>query len=354
MFIVQRLYIKDFIKIMLLISIGLSVIFSLLDLASKMDEFMPGKTSAAVLALYTFLNTPKFFIYLLPMSVLVCSLYTFSQAFRRGEITAIKTAGGRLRRLYLPFIMTGFLLSLLAFATSEFIVPDFSKRSADIRNILTAKTGSFTFSEGGLWLKSKDGSIVKIDLYNVEENAAKGLDIFVFGKDFLKEKLTAEKASWNGNTWVLENINRYEIETGRIEKIKTMDYSGLESPDIFSEDLKKPDEMGISELYRYVKRLKNAGFINSKLIVDLNSKISFPLINIFMMLIGISLSSGHRLGGGLFSAGLGLLISLAYWFGYTFMLSLGYSGLIHPAISAWIIPFIFGALAVRLFMKIPE
>lgn len=345
---------KDFIKLLLLISIGLSLIFSLLDLAGKMDDFMPGKTSVAVLVSYTFFNIPKFFIYLLPMSVLICSLFTFSQAFRRGEITAIKTAGGRLRKLYTPFVIAGFLLSLLAFITGEFIVPDFSKRTANIRNTLTTKSSSSTFSEGGLWLKSKDGSPVKIDLYIVEKNIATGIDIFVFGKDFLQERITAEKASWNGETWILEKVTRYEIETGNIEKVKTMDYPGLESPDIFSEDIKKPNEMGIGELYRYVQRLKNAGFNNLKLIVDLNSKITFPLINIFMMLIGISLSSGRRLGGGLFSAGLGLMVSLAYWFGYTFMLSLGYSGIIHPALSAWIIPFIFGALAVHLFIKIPE
>lgn len=345
---------KDFFKLLLLLSIGLSVIFSLLDLAGKMDEFVPGKTSAAVLVSYTFFNMPKFFIYLLPMSVLICSLFTFSQAFRRGEIIVIKTAGGRLRKLYMPFVVAGFLLSFFAFITGEFIVPDFSKRTANIRNTLTTKKSSSAFSEGVLWLKSKDGSPVKIDLYIVEKNIAKGIDIFVFGEDFLKEKITARNASWNGETWILENVTSYEFETGRIKKVKTMDYPGLESPDIFSEDIKKPEAMGISELYRYVQRLKNAGFNNLKLIVDLNSKITFPLINVFMMLIGISLSSGRRLGGGLFSAGLGLLVSLAYWFGYTFMLSLGYSGIIHPALSAWIIPLIFGALAVHLFMRIPE
>jgi len=88
--------------------------------------------------------------------------------------------------------------------------------------------------------------------------------------------------------------------------------------------------------------------------VDLNSKISFPLINIFMMMLGISLSAREKLGGGLFSAGLGLLISLFYWFGYTFMLSMGYAGIIPPSVSAWTIPVVFAVFAVYLFVKIPE
>jgi lipopolysaccharide export system permease protein len=100
--------------------------------------------------------------------------------------------------------------------------------------------------------------------------------------------------------------------------------------------------------------LKNAGFNNLKLIVDLNSKISFPLINIFMMILGISLSSRSKHGGGLVTAGLGLLISLFYWLGYTFSLSIGYAGMLPPVLAAWTVPFLFGSLAVYLFLKTPE
>jgi lipopolysaccharide export system permease protein len=133
-----------------------------------------------------------------------------------------------------------------------------------------------------------------------------------------------------------------------------MNYPDLESPDLFTREIKGTDEMGIAELYMYMQRLKNAGFRNVKLAVDINSKISFPLINIFMMMLGLSLSSMGKIGGGLFSASLGLLISLFYWFSYTFSLSMGYSGVIPPFLSAWMIPLLFSALSVYLFVKIPE
>ena len=71
-------------------------------------------------------------------------------------------------------------------------------------------------------------------------------------------------------------------------------------------------------------------------------------------MLGIALSSRSKKGGGLFTAGLGLLISLIYWLGYTFSLSIGYAGIIPPVLAAWSIPFIFGTLAVYLFMKTPE
>ena len=134
----------------------------------------------------------------------------------------------------------------------------------------------------------------------------------------------------------------YDIDTGEIKQIKSMEYAGLESPELFTNQLKTSEEMGIYELYNYMQRLKNAGFSNLKLVIDLNSRISFPLINIFMMMLGIALSTRGKIGGGLVTAGLGLLISLFYWLGYTFFLSIGYAGFIPPVLAAWIVPFLFG------------
>jgi lipopolysaccharide export system permease protein len=352
--IIQRLYLKDFFRLLVLITFGLSLIFSLIDMIGKTDSFISTKASSLSLVLYAMLNMPRFLLYLLPVSILTCSLFTFSQAFRRQEIAAIKAAGGRLKTLFYPFIATGILLSILAFATNEVIVPDFSRKAADVQYSLEGKEKKSAFSGGTIWLKNNDGSPVRIDLYVAEKKLARGLSIFISGKDYLKEQIIAQEAFWNGTTWILNDVRIYDIETGEIRKIKSMEYAGLESPELFTNQLKTSDEMGIYELYQYMKRLKNAGFSNLKLVIDLNSRISFPLINIFMMMLGIALSTRGKIGGGLVTAGLGLLISLFYWMGYTLSLSIGYAGFIPPVLAAWTVPFLFGALSVYLFMKTPE
>jgi lipopolysaccharide export LptBFGC system permease protein LptF len=60
------------------------------------------------------------------------------------------------------------------------------------------------------------------------------------------------------------------------------------------------------------------------------------------------------IGGGLFAAGLGILISFVYWLLYTLMLSMGYARIIPPVIATWIIPAVSGVIAFYLFRKIPE
>jgi lipopolysaccharide export system permease protein len=366
MLILQRHYLKEFLKLLFLIGTGLALLFSILDLIEKIDDFMPNRPSLENLLLYAFFNFPKYLLYLVPAAVLICSLFIFSQASRNREFVVIKSAGGRLKSLFYPFIISGILVSIFAFIVGEIVVPDFSRRSTELKNTLTKKDKKIIFKEGSLWLRAADGSPVRIELYIPEKRLAKGVSIFVFEKDLLRERIAAEEAKWeevpgdplrrkgSKGIWKLKNVIVYDIESGKIDRISEKVFLYLESPDFFSKEIKTPAEMGIGELYRYTEKLKKSGFRNTKLIVDLHSKISYPLINLFMILLGISLSMNSKIGGGLFAAGLGLLISTVYWFTYTLMLSMGYAGVVSPIIAAWIVPIIFGIAAIYLFRKIPE
>ncbi len=356
---IQRYYLKEFLKLMCLISIGLALIFSIFDLIDKIDEFIPGSPSLKNLLLYTIFNLPKYLLYLLPAGMLTCSLFIFSQASRNKELVAIKASGGKLKSIFYPFVVTGILITIFAFITGELIVPEFSRRANELKNVIKNKEKKFIFKDGTLWLRAKDGSPVRIELYIPEMKLAKGVSIFVFNKDILRERIEAEEAKWEDNPistglWRLKNAIVYDIGNKKISTFSELDYPYLESPDFFSEGIKKPDEMGIVELYRYIERLKKAGFRNTKLIVDMNSKVSYPLINLFMLFLGISLSLKTRFAGNLFTAGFGLFISILYWLIYTFTLSMGYAGLVPPAFAAWIVPVSFGIITGFLFKNIKE
>lgn len=357
----QKYYLKEFFKLLSLIGTGLALVFSVLDLIDKVDEFMPYRPSLKSLLLYTSYNFPKYLLYLLPAAMLICSLFVFSQASRNKEFVAIKATGGRLKTLFYPFIMSGIVVSVIAFIMGEIVVPDFSRRSIELRNILRKEDRKITFKEGTLWLRATDGSPVRIELYIPERKIAKGVSIFISENEYLKERIEAERARWiksesqsSKGIWRLKKVTIYDIRSKKVHNLSELDFPYLESPDFFSEGIKKPEEMGIGELYRYTKRLKKAGFRNEKLIVDLNKKVSFPLVNLFMVLLGISLSLRSKVGGGLFAAGLGLLISSIYWVTYTLMLSMGYAGVLPPVIAPWLTPIIFGMITLYLYIKIEE
>lgn len=364
--ILQRLYIREFFAALTIIGFGLSIIFSLVNLIDKLDDFMKCNPSVEDLLLYAVLNIPKNLFYLLPMATLICSLFVLANAVKKNEIVAIKASGGRIRLLLMPFILTGFILSAFSFFLGEVIVPVTIGRAEELKITIASSKLQNTSStlkaqpyqrlsliEGTLWLKDKEGSIIRIGIYSYDATSANDIRIFLFDKGVLSEQLEAEKASWDGKTWKLLNVRRYLFKSGNIENIKEIPYPNLEPPKYFMERLKKTEEMRIGELLRYIKRLKHSGYSNPKLIVDFNSRISYPLVNLFMLILGVSLPLKSKNITGLIASGIGLAVSLIYWGGYILSLSLGNAGILPPFLSPWLMPILFGLLSINLFRKIP-
>ena len=359
MLIIQKHYLKEFFKVLTLIAAGLALIFSLLDLIDKIDDFLPYKPSIKSLMFYVVFNFPRYLLYLFPMAILLCSLFVISQAKRSEEITAIKAAGGRLRTLFMPFLYSGIILSLFGFILGETVVPEFSKRAIELKSSIMKKDKKFSFKEGTMWLRATDGSIVKIGLYMPEEKISRGIIIFKAGSGRIRERIEAEEARWidvkgSDGKWVLENVTVYNMEQSSIKSHKSLEYPFIGPPSVFAEEIQKPEDMGIKELYRHTKRLEEAGFKNLKLLVDLNSKISYPVVNFFMVLLGISLPMRGKAGGGFATTAIGIFISLIYWVSHAMSLSMGYAGILPPIIAAWFVPLVFAVIAVKFFRKIHE
>jgi len=368
MLIVQRLYIRDFLKVLLVLSVGVGLAFSCLELIDKIEDFMPHRPSPLQLAWYVLLAVPKYIHYLLPMAVLLSSLFVFSQAVGRKEIVAIKSSGGKLRTLLLPFVGLGVVITVCAFGLSEFVVPPAAKAGRSLKTLLAKKGKDVVFKEGSLYMRSRDGSIVRVGLYLPDQNVSKDITIFTFDLFRLKERIDARSASWEGHTWQLKDVTVTDIATGRLTTMASREYKGIESPKIFQEGLWKIEEATLSELLNYHRRLQEAGFRNTKFTVDISGRLSYPLVNLFMLLLGMSLATGDALqnflasrlrlgaqtGNTLVAAGVGLLISVAYWFSYTFFLTLGYTGAIPPPIAPWVVPACFGGMTAFLYSTIPE
>ena len=371
MILIQKMYIREFLKTLCVLTLGLALIFSIIGLTDKAEEFIPHKPAAQLLILYALYSLPKFIQYMLPMAVLLSSLFIFSQAIHRREIIVIKAAGGKMQSLLRPFIALGIILTIIGFLLGEVLVPYSAKTMRAISNQITKKEKNIMFKEGTLYMRSRDGSVVRIGLYLPDSDSYRSVTIFRLAKEGLLERIDAESATWDVDHWKLHSVNITSIVSGKTTFIQEMTYDGIESPATFQEGVWKVEEMSLMELIAFKNRLQEAGFRNIRLLTDISSRAAYPIINFFMLLLGISLSIGgdQRLlqqlfqfrilqnvksHAGVVSAGIGLLISLAYWLGYSFFLSLGYPGTLPPVLAPWIIPVIFSGISAYLFLNIPE
>ncbi|MCK5511355.1 MAG: LptF/LptG family permease [Thermodesulfovibrionia bacterium] len=353
--ILSRYFLKEFFKYFFLILIGMTVILLVAEFFDKMDEFYTNKSSIYLVFQYLLLQAPKSLLLVTPVASLLSILFTVGIASKWKETVAIRAAGGSLKKLFSSFLLLGIVISVSVLIFSETLAPLATRKAAWIRNIkILKKSPKITYREGALWLKGLDGSLIRIRDFVENKNKVLKISIFILSPSFeIQKRIEAEEAEWIDNRWKLKNATVFDFNNDT-KRHKALIYTGLEEPNIFREEMRKPGEMNFSELYAYYKRLENAGFKNLKYIVELYGKLAYPTVNFVMILFGVALALNARLGGGLRAAGLGLVVIIGYWLVLSISLSLGNTGTVSPALAPWIGPVVFGITGGYMFVRIKE
>jgi len=350
----RRYFLKQFIAYFCVVTAGLSIFFAVIHLIDRLDELMPFGPGWRELVVFTFLAVPRYFLYLLPMSVLVCIILTFAIASKRGEVTAYKAVGGDIRGLLIYFAAVGLLVSVLHFVTGEYVVPETARRLNDLEYRIRQKRQRLRLKQGDIWIRGKGGRILHARTYIPAENVLSRVMLVIIMDGRPRAVISAKEAKWNGERWIFRSLRKYDFLNNRVTELDEMAVDGLSDPDVFSRGISTPDEMGILELVDYRNRLEESGFRNTKLDVDIFGRLTYPVTCFFMMLVGMSIALLGNLRSGVLGAGVGVLVSLFYWLLYTFMLSLGYAGVVPPAVSAGAVPLLFTAAGIALTYRVPR
>jgi lipopolysaccharide export system permease protein len=109
--------------------------------------------------------------------------------------------------------------------------------------------------------------------------------------------------------------------------------------------------MNIRELKKYILTLRKRGDPVKGELVELYSKISFPLAIFIIALIGAPLALGIGRGGFFLNFGISIAIAFTYWGVISLGKSLGKGGMLPPFLSAWIANLIFAGLGIYLICK---
>ena len=350
----KRFYLKEFLAACGVVAVGLSAMLAAFDLINSMSALRAAGLWGLVK--YAALVLPGYMVYTMPMAVLFASLFTVGHAVKNREAVAVMAAGGRVRTLFLPLAAAGAVLAVFVFGLSQFVAPG----ATLLAKRMTQSGKGALFTEGAVWARAGDGSLVRFSLYSKETGSAREVEIFRFFAGGEKTKTLAERIDAGGakymggkKRWILTNVTIYDLLHPGYTKKARMTLSGFIRPKILDRQALTSDEMGITELYQYAERLKRAGIRSTKLDVDVQSRIAYPLVNLIMVLFATALSLKKGMGG-LAAAGVGVGVSLFYWLVYTFGLSLGYSGLLGPFAAAWAVPLSFAAVSLWLFIRIRD
>lgn len=358
--VLHRYIIREYLKIFSLSLSSLILIYMVVLFFQKMNLFHRYQAPFYLMFEYLLYKIPEAtFQWTIPYSVLLTTLLTLGMLSRHSEITAFKAGGISLYRITFPLIFIVFLISFFSFLGNDYLVPFTNKKTRYLLDVKVRKEPPTSFFKNyKIWYHS-DHRILNIQLLDLKKKALRGVTIYEFDDQFqCVQRIDANGAEWVDGKWrFYEGAMRDFDKSGSVQMtlFKEMDIPMKEDWESFQKIERSSGEMNYAELRTYIQKIQTSGYDATRYLVDLNSKLSYPLLNLIMVLIGIpfALKTG-RSGGVALSIGVSVMIGFAYGITFYIFLSFGRSGILSPFISAWIPTTLFGLAGIFTLMSIRQ
>ena len=171
----------------------------------------------------------------------------------------------------------------------------------------------------------------------------------------LLDRLDVSRAQWTPEGWQMwGGIMRRISPAGRVTSTAFQHevVAMREHVDDFIRVHRLPETMSFLELRAYVAKLRSGGHQVGAYLVQLHSKLSFPLVHVIMVLVAIPFAlSSPRTGGRAVGIGVALVIAVGYWMVHAVALAFGRADLLPPVLAAWTANIVFAGLGTVLLLK---
>ena len=296
---------------------SLVLIYVIVVFLQKMNVFHRYQAPFYLIFEYLLFKLPEVtFQWTLPYAVLLSVLLTLGALSRHSEITALKAGGISLYRITLPLFLIVFLISVFNFLGNEYLVPLAYQKSRYIWDVKIKKEKPTSFFKNfKIWYRS-DSRIINIQLLDPQKKVLKGFTLYQLDDQFrCTQRIDAREVRWVDGEWQFyEGALRTFGEEGSLQMtpFKEMKFPLDEKWESFQKTERDSEEMSYTELRTYIQKIQASGYDATRYLVALYSKLSFPLLNLIMVLIGIpfALKTG-RSGGVALSIGVSVMIGFA-------------------------------------------
>ena len=126
----------------------------------------------------------------------------------------------------------------------------------------------------------------------------------------------------------------------------------LEPKAYFKRENKPYETMTFDELRRHIASVEAMGFDAVPLEVQLQRKLSFPMVGFIMTLLGVPFAFVVARRGALYGIGISIIIAILYWACLGTFQALGDNAILHPILAAWAPNLLFGSAGLYLMLTL--
>jgi lipopolysaccharide export system permease protein len=357
---------KRFLSTFFFVVVILLAVITVIDLTDKMDKFAKAGVTASQIGGYYVDYIFWIGSLVTPITIFIATVYVCAQMAGRTEIIAILSAGVSFKRFLLPFFIGAFIVAVLSFILTGWIIPNSNKsRLAFEVQYLKSK---FYFDKRNMHIQVAPNVYLYLQSYNNNTNTGYHFSIEKFEQKKLIEKLTADRIEWDTvkQKWILHNykikkIDRIFETTGgattrdSIVSGTSRDTALVIHPREFENDYRKYDGMTLTELNEYISMLKARGSAGVEAYeVEKYTRYTSPFTIFILVFMGAIVSSRKSRGGTGLQIALGFALSFIFILFFTLFRTFAEAGSSPPQISVWIPNIVFGVISLFMYKYVPR
>ncbi len=335
-----------------LASVLMLSIFAFVDFVAQLDDVGTGDYGALQAMIYVLLRLPQRLYELSPSIILLGGILSLGTLAANSELIVMRASGISTARITRSVLQIGLLITILVALLGEFVVPSATRTAKTFRAEAIEKK-IMVGGDNDVWAREGARYVnVKEILPNQE---LRHIRIFELDEEHrLRSTTYVEKARYENQQWVLENIKQTNISgagvVATVEKQRVV--KQLVRLELFSVLGLKAKDMSATELLTYTNYLAENNLNNNEYLLSFWIKIFTPLTCLAMLMIAMPVvfSTTPRSGGSGQRLVLAVLIGIVY---FVINRSVNYLGLVLdvvPILSASL-PLLIVTLCSLYFMR---
>lgn len=335
------------------------LVFVIVDLMENLDDFIDQQVPQEIIFQYYIFFLPEIIRLILPVSILLACLFTVGKLNNFNELTAIKASGISLYRFMLPFLITGFIISLLAIYFSGWVVPESNSKKLKIEQVYMKK--NLTFIGANIFFQDDENRFVNIGFYDESNQSISRAGIILISNEDptrLTRRFDCQRLQWDSlkQKWIGYEVSENYFTSDTTNTLVYHDAYEFNDLKFRPEDIlikqKRIEEMTLTEIRQVIAAQRKSGNDTTKLEIDYHSIISFAFANLIVILFGLPISADRRSGTVAFQFGMNLFFTFIYLAFMKISQSFGKNGLMNPILTAWFANIVFLGFALVNLMRV--
>lgn len=307
---IRRLIYGEVLYAVMFVTLGFLALFFFFDFVEEIQSLgRHAATGYRLVHALTFvgLMIPSHLYELLPIAVLIGTIFVMARFAQSSEFTILRTSGLGPWRALKTLLLLGAGFVVLTFAVGDYISPIADRTG----QLLKARyQGRITVGQTGAWLKEKQRYAQYAVNVNALESDGSMRDVRIFEFDnqgFLMSMVQAETASFgDDDSWTLTRVGRTEFpsretDSARIDRATLDSYRWPNriSSEMVSAALLKPERMSTIDLFQYIQHLQANAQTAQRYEIEFWKKVFYPLSCLVMVVLALPFAYLHFRSGGI-------------------------------------------------------